>query len=190
MKSNARARKKSNKFKGKKPPLPGPAGYDNASTKVEAGNPPNTPERGEELMAIMSQGYSLTAAAGYMGLSRDTFHEWKKRYPEFADAIERGMAMRVFKLESDLLAAQDAATVKSCIFALKNAAPEEWRDKREVEPEVKPGGEIAQLFREIAGSSLKPVALIPGERVDDLGAADLDALDAEYTEARRKEAGQ
>ena len=80
---------------------------------------------------IMEQGYSKTALAGKIGVCRDTIHEWSKVHPDFSDAVKRGEAARTAKLECDLLDARDGPTVTSRIFALKNAAPDEWRDKRE-----------------------------------------------------------
>ncbi len=88
------------------------------------------PGRGEEIIAIMSEGYSVTAAAGAMALHRDTIYHWARTYPDFSDAFEVAKALRVFKLEADLFAAQDAATVRRCIRALKNADPEEWNKAR------------------------------------------------------------
>ncbi len=81
----------------------------------------------------MKLGFSKTATAGYLGIARSTLHQWSDDHPEFSDAIKLGEAARTLKLETDLLSAADGPTVTSRIFALKNAAPDEWRDKREHE---------------------------------------------------------
>jgi hypothetical protein len=44
--------------------------------------------------------------------------------------------MRVFKLETELLASENAAVINARRFALVNAAPEEWRDKTAVDVDV------------------------------------------------------
>lgn len=91
------------------------------------------PSLGDEVENLMRQGYSKTAAAGHIGISRDTLLEWTSQYPEFSGAVRRGEAARTLKLETDLLAATSGPMVTSRIFALKNAAPDEWKDKREVD---------------------------------------------------------
>ena len=87
-------------------------------------------ERVEDLMAL---GYSKMAAAGDCGVSYQTFKNWMEAHDEFLAAVKRGEAKRTMKLEADLLKAETGPQVTSRIFALKNAAPDEWRDKQEVE---------------------------------------------------------
>lgn len=99
----------------------------------------------EEVENLMRQGFSKTAAAGHIGVDRDTFLNWAKEHPEFFGAIKRGEAARTMKLEQDLLDAVDGPRVTSRIFALKNAAPDEWKDKREMEHGGTNGGPI--MFR-------------------------------------------
>lgn len=86
--------------------------------------------RCNEIIAIMREGYSITAAAGSMGVNRDTIYHWVRVHAEFSDALQLAKGLRVFKLEVDLLAAEDAVTVRRCIAALKNADPMEWNNAR------------------------------------------------------------
>lgn len=86
-----------------------------------------------DVIEYMKAGYSKTAAAGLLGVTKQTLLNWCDAHPEFFDAVKRGEVLRTAKLEGDLLGASDGPTVTSRIFALKNAAPDEWRDKREVE---------------------------------------------------------
>lgn len=79
----------------------------------------------------MSKGFSKTAAAGSLGVSRERLLRWAEANPEFHDAIKDGEAGRVFRLEQDLLSAETGPQVTSRIFALKNADREEWGEKRE-----------------------------------------------------------
>ena len=83
----------------------------------------------EIAIEVMGRGFSKTALAGHIGVSRDTLLEWSKEHPKFSGAIKIGSAGRVCILERDLLAAENGPTVTSRIFALKNADPEEWSDK-------------------------------------------------------------
>lgn len=84
-----------------------------------------------EIIETMATGYSLTAFAGVIGVCRDTLNEWQREYPEFSDAVKVAKAKRTLALEGDLLKAESGPLVTSRIFALKNAAPEEWRDRKE-----------------------------------------------------------
>jgi DNA-binding XRE family transcriptional regulator len=87
----------------------------------------------EMVVDSMSAGYSKTATAGKLGVTKQTLLNWCEKHPEFFDAVKLGEVLRTAKLEEDLLGATEGPKVTSRIFALKNAAPDEWRDKREVE---------------------------------------------------------
>lgn len=88
----------------------------------------------DKVVEIMGQGYSLTAFAGEIGVSRFTLGEWMKAHPEFAGAVERGKAARAKKLEKVLLDAETGAKVAAHVFALKTAEKEEWNEVDEVRP--------------------------------------------------------
>ena len=85
----------------------------------------------ETVEDFMGLGYSKMAAAGQIGICYNTLKSWMDNYPEFMTAVKRGEAKRTVKLEKDLLSAETGPQVTSRIFALKNAAPDEWRDKHE-----------------------------------------------------------
>ena len=85
------------------------------------------------VVETMGTGLSLTAFAGEIGVTRQTLNNWANEHPEFFDAVKRGQAKRVAYLERRLLDGEIGPRVTSHIFALKNADPEEWKDKRGVE---------------------------------------------------------
>lgn len=87
----------------------------------------------EQIIACMARGYSKTAFAGEIGVSRDTVVEWAKVHDEFSVAVKIAEAARVKHLETGLLMGETGPKVTSFIFALKNADPQEWRDKQERE---------------------------------------------------------
>lgn len=91
------------------------------------------PEYGREIINLMATGLSLTAAAADLGFHRQRVYEWEQAHHEFADAIKTARAKRVLSLERELLSATEGPRVTARIFALKNASPDEWRDKHEVE---------------------------------------------------------
>ena len=101
---------------------------------MPAGRPTDyTPELGERILDLMKGGLSLAAAAGECDVHRQRVYEWKDRHPEFADTINLAMVKRQAFLERRLLTSDVGPVVTSTIFALKNAGPEDWRDKREVD---------------------------------------------------------
>jgi hypothetical protein len=89
-----------------------------------------------ELIEFMGQGYSLTAFAGEIGVARSTINEWMAEHPEFSEATRVGQAKRTKALETTLLAGESGPKVTGHIFALKNADPEGWKEKTEVQHSV------------------------------------------------------
>ena len=88
----------------------------------------------DRVLEVMGTGLSLTAFAGKIGVARDTITDWQNAHPEFLAACKTGQAMRTEYLERTMLDQGIAGPqVTARIFALKNAAPEEWRDKQEVQ---------------------------------------------------------
>lgn len=93
----------------------------------------------DEVVADMAEGYSLTAFAGRIGVSKSTLNEWMDAHPEFSDAVSCAKAARLRKWEGlglDVAAkgsgGPGAATV--IVFGLKNMGDDEWTDttKQEV----------------------------------------------------------
>jgi hypothetical protein len=86
------------------------------------------------VIAFMAQGFSLTAFAGEIGVSRETVYEWGKTLPQFSDALTRARAARALYWERRLLSAEKDS--RAVIFALRNACGDEWRDKPDVQVSV------------------------------------------------------
>lgn len=100
---------------------------------MPAGRPTDfDPKFGEEILALMSEGISLAAAAAELGIHRQRVYEWEERFAEFADTIKVARGKRQLFLERRLLGASEGPIVTSSIFALKNAAPDDWREKSEI----------------------------------------------------------
>jgi len=92
-----------------------------------------TPDLGERIVTLMSEGLSLTAAAAECDVHRRRVYDWKDTYPEFADLVDLAMGKRQVFLERRLMGADQGPIVTSSIFALKNAAPKDWRDRQEID---------------------------------------------------------
>ena len=56
-----------------------------------------------EVVDCGARGFSLTAFAGEIGVSRDTITEWMKVYPEFSLACKKAQAKRTLFLEGGML---------------------------------------------------------------------------------------
>jgi transposase-like protein len=91
------------------------------------------PEYCEAVLDYMAQGYSLSAFAGSIKMSRDTVYHWMSEHREFSDAVSRARMTRVAALEVKLLRSKKGAETSASIFALRNADPSEWRDVRNVQ---------------------------------------------------------
>lgn len=83
----------------------------------------------------MEQGYSTTALAGHLGVSRSTLYDWMDANPEFRDAVKEGMAASAIWWENCLRqnAIKGEGNATSAIFGLKNRASEDWRDRKDVD---------------------------------------------------------
>jgi hypothetical protein len=79
------------------------------------------------------RGLSLAAFAGVIGVAEDTIYEWKKRHSEFSEACTRARTARILWWELKLGRSRKGAETTASIFALKNAAPDHWRDVRHTE---------------------------------------------------------
>jgi hypothetical protein len=77
----------------------------------------------------MSEGYDLTAFAGSINVSRDAVYDWMVRWPDFHHAVQIATAKRLHALQRKLLTTKVGVGVTAAIFALKNAAPDDWQDR-------------------------------------------------------------
>jgi len=91
------------------------------------------PEYCQMVIEHMRQGHSLTSFAGSIEVSKDAVYDWIRTHAEFSHAVARARSCRVTALEAKLLRSKKGAETTAAIFALKNAAPEEWRDVRHTE---------------------------------------------------------
>jgi len=84
----------------------------------------------QKVIEAGEQGLSLTAFAGMIGVCKATIDTWRAEHPEFLGACKVHQAARTLFLERGMLGeAVTGPYVNARVFALKNAAPDEWRDK-------------------------------------------------------------
>ena len=121
------------------------------------------PKYCDEIVEDMAIGYSMTAFAGKIGVCRDTLQEWAAKEPEFSAALKAGKSIRTRFLETGFFTEENRAKVTSRIFALKNAAPDEWRDR--YEHTGADGGPIAVTVARFVTEGPDPMQTIEGEVV-------------------------
>jgi hypothetical protein len=89
----------------------------------------------ELVVKDMSEGYTLSAFAGLIGVSRGTINRWMERHPDFNDAVQRGKAMQLRAWEKDARniakggGGPGASTM--VVFGLSNLGDGEWRNKQD-----------------------------------------------------------
>ena len=126
--------------------------------------------------ALARNGYTEEQMAKFLGISNATFATWKKRHPEFLEALKTSKDEVDFQVENSLLkralgfeyeeteitGGKDGKPVKvkktkkvvapdttACIFWLKNRQKERWRDVQQREISG-PGGGPVELVNEVA----------------------------------------
>jgi hypothetical protein len=115
------------------------------------------PEYCDLVIEKMAEGYSLTAFAGFIRMSKEAVYKWMTVHSEFADAVSRARPARVTALEAKLLRSRKGAETTAAMFALRNADPAEWRDVRNVQHDHAHRVETltdAQLFAIASGKAL------------------------------------
>lgn len=94
-----------------------------------------TDDMPDEILRLMSQGLTMEAAAGKIGITRRTILNWKKdgKHPELEDAIEIGQGKRQAFWEERLLSPEiTSAIAKVTLKALENTDPDNWRSKQDI----------------------------------------------------------
>lgn len=83
----------------------------------------------------MSDGASLTSFAASINCARSTINEWMAANPEFSEAVKIGKSKcaQWWEKVSRTNAVEGGGNATLCIFGLKNMAPDEWREKQEIE---------------------------------------------------------
>lgn len=65
-----------------------------------------------------------------LGISKDTFYEYKKKYPDFSDSLKKGKEIVDYEVENALLQSALKGNVTAQIYWLNNRKPKQWKNKR------------------------------------------------------------
>ena len=101
----------------------------------------------ETIIDLMKKGASIAEVCLELDVSKDAFYKWKKRHPEFDDAVKRGVALSQGWWEKQGRVGLDGSinstmwfmNMKNRFGKIKPDTQEEditWRDKQEVEAKV------------------------------------------------------
>jgi hypothetical protein len=91
------------------------------------------PEYCSYVVEVMGKGLGLMAFSKNVGASKAIIKKWAKEYPEFADALDEAEAARGAYWEQELINCSNTGkSAASAQWALKNIAPDDYRDKTEV----------------------------------------------------------
>lgn len=71
--------------------------------------------------------------AGNIGIRRSTLSEWKKTFPDIADALKKTKEVVDREVENALYKKALSGDTTALIFWLKNRRPNDWRDRRETQ---------------------------------------------------------
>lgn len=85
------------------------------------------------LVDFCAKGYSLTAFAGHIRVSRACLNRWGEQYPEFKEALQIAKAARAECLEREAMTSENSAFIGFRLKALPNCAPDDWRDTQSIE---------------------------------------------------------
>ena len=101
------------------------------------------PEYCEAAIEFMAQGYSITAFAGHMNVSRQTVYQWAQDYPAFSDALNtaRAKSAEWWETRARITAETGAGNATVVVCGLKNRVADEWRDVSRQE-HVSPDGSM------------------------------------------------
>ena len=141
-------------------------------------------EYAEQALKLCLLGATDKEIAEFFSFSEQTLNSWKKKFPQFLESLKKGKAVADANVASRLYSraiGYDARATKfatnegkitdkveyfehyppdttAAIFWLKNRQPGKWRDKKEVENQIKLGDELESMSDE------ELAAIIRGEK--------------------------
>lgn len=91
----------------------------------------------EAVIEHMAEGASLTAFAGDIGVARSTINQWMEDQPEFSEAVRVAKAKCAAWWERAgrmiVMGGGGPGASTLAVFGMKNMAPDDWRDKQELD---------------------------------------------------------
>jgi len=87
---------------------------------------------------ILANGESLAGICGELDISRTTLYNWRDQYPDFKDAIDRGLQKAQREWErvgmDGIKGNYDKFSSSPWIFTMKNRFRDDYKDDKEQKP--------------------------------------------------------
>lgn len=96
-----------------------------------------TPEILQRTKELIELGLNYADVCDSIGISRETFSQWRKRYPEYADTV-RIANVKVKEISLKSLRVGEMKDWKAAAWRLERRWPEEYREKKEIEIKEQP----------------------------------------------------
>jgi transposase len=114
----------------------------------------------KEAEAFLSEGFSVAALAGKLGVAKQTIYNWIDAHPEFMDAVKVGQAKAVLWWEerNRHMAVTGEGNATLIVFGLKNRASDEWRESKSTEISGPNGGPINLRKADLSDDELAAIA--------------------------------
>lgn len=71
--------------------------------------------------------------ANNLGISKDTFYQYKKKHPDFSDSLKKGKEYVDYEVENALLKSALNGNTTAQIYWLNNRKPKQWKNRRSEE---------------------------------------------------------
>ena len=109
---------------------------------------------------ILLEGWARTGLtdeqiAHNMGIACSTYYEWKKKSPEISEALKKNKEIVDFEVENALLKSALEGNTTAQIFWLKNRKKSEWREKVEVQANMRELSNVEKLLSKIEDEAKK-----------------------------------
>ena len=95
------------------------------------------PQMVARVKELFSEGASKAEICLELDICFDTFQDYQTKYPEFLEAVKKGMQVSQgwweMKGRKATMGGVDGFNATSFIFNMKNRFKEDWRDKQEVD---------------------------------------------------------
>tara|TARA_R110000782_G_scaffold41860_1_gene95633 strand:+ start:3486 stop:4082 length:597 start_codon:yes stop_codon:yes gene_type:complete len=127
------------------------------------------------LLHMGIKGKSYKSLAFVLGVSPSTLYKWEKAWPKWKEAKEMAELGRLGKIEDSLLdlgSGKTKGNAAAAIFYAKNAAPEDYKDKREIG--------VSGAVTYVIDTGI-PARKLPGQEIPE-------AIEAEFKEIENEEA--
>lgn len=105
------------------------------------------PEYCKELIDFMSEGYSLEAFCGHIGIVKDTLYNWFKQHKDFSDAKKKALAKSLLWWEKQGIKAVSGENkdVNSTVWIFNMKNRHGWKDKQEVDQKIEANVNVKDL---------------------------------------------